>query len=54
MPFISNLQVEGNKMIIEVNADRDIRPNISQAITRSGDIIISMNIRTRRLEDMLG
>jgi len=51
LPFISNLQVDGNKMIIEVNADRDIRPDISQAITKSGGIIVSMNMKMRSLEE---
>lgn len=51
LPFISNLQVDGNKFLIEVNANEDVRPLISQAITKAGGIIISMNMRMRSLEE---
>ncbi|MEM3479974.1 MAG: ABC transporter ATP-binding protein, partial [Candidatus Bathyarchaeia archaeon] len=33
LPFISRVKVEGNKIVVEVNADEDIRPKLSRAIT---------------------
>lgn len=51
LPFISRVKVEGNKIVVEVNADEDIRPKLSRAITEAGGTIIYMNTRIMSLEE---
>lgn len=51
LSFISNIQVNGNRIIIETNSNEDVRPQISRAITEAGGTIIYMNMRMRSLEE---
>jgi len=51
LPFISSVLVEGNKLVIETNADEDVRAQISRAITEAGGTIIYMNMKMKSLEE---
>jgi len=51
LPFVSAVQVEGSRLIIESHVREDIRPKISRAITEAGGTIIYMNMRMKRLEE---
>jgi len=51
LPFISSVLVEGNKLVIETNADEDVRAQISRAITEAGGTIIYMSMRMKSLEE---
>ncbi|MBS7639538.1 ABC transporter ATP-binding protein [Candidatus Bathyarchaeota archaeon] len=51
LPFVSNIHVEGSRVIIETNANGDVRPQISRAIIEAGGTIIYMNLRMRSLEE---
>jgi ABC-2 type transport system ATP-binding protein len=51
LPFISSVLVEGNKLVIETNADEDVRAQISRAITEAGGTIIYMSMKMKSLEE---
>jgi ABC-2 type transport system ATP-binding protein len=51
LPFVSKVQRENKTLIIELETTDDVRPQISQAITKAGGIIIYMNIKKRGLEE---
>ncbi|MEM2214664.1 MAG: ABC transporter ATP-binding protein [Candidatus Nezhaarchaeales archaeon] len=51
-PFISNVEQEENKLTIELKTRDDVRPQISQEIIRSGGVIVSMNLKSRTLEEV--
>jgi ABC-2 type transport system ATP-binding protein len=52
LPFISQISVDGKKILIQTETKEDIRPIVSKAITDSGGIIISMNLKEQNLEDI--
>jgi ABC-2 type transport system ATP-binding protein len=51
LPFVSKIQCENKTLIIEFESNVDVRPQISQAITKAGGIIVYMNMRKRGLEE---
>jgi len=52
LPFISNLSQDGNKLIIELATRDDVRPQVSQEITKSGGVIVSMTLKGQTLEEV--
>jgi ABC-2 type transport system ATP-binding protein len=51
MPFVSSLSQDGNTMNIELKTRDDVRPQVSQEITNSGGVIISMSSKGQSLEE---
>ncbi len=51
LPFISKIQRENKTLIIKLETTDDVRPQISQAITKAGGIIVYMNMKRRGLEE---
>ena len=52
MPFVSNVSEDGNTLIIELKTRDDVRPQISQEITNSGGVIVSMSLKGPTLEEV--
>jgi len=52
LPFVSGISRENNKMIIQVNTRDDVRTQVSQAITKSNGVIVSMSLKEQSLEDV--
>jgi len=52
LPFVSNVSKDGNTLIIELKTRDDVRPQVSQEITRSGGVIVSMSLKGQSLEDV--
>lgn len=52
LPFVSNVHVDGSRVMIETNAEGDVRPQISRAIIEAEGTIIYMNMRMRSLEEV--
>jgi ABC-2 type transport system ATP-binding protein len=51
LPFASNVSQDGKTLIIELKTHDDVRPQISQEITKSGGVIISMSLKGQSLEE---
>jgi ABC-2 type transport system ATP-binding protein len=52
LPFVSNVSEDGNTLIIELKTRDDVRPQVSQEITNSGGVIISMSLKGPTLEEV--
>jgi ABC-2 type transport system ATP-binding protein len=52
LPFVSNVSEDGNTLMIELNTRDDVRSQISQEITNSGGIIVSMSLKGPTLEEV--
>jgi len=52
LPFVSQISVDGKKITIQTETKEDIRPQVSKTITKSGGIIVSMNLKEQSLEDV--
>jgi len=52
LPFVSNVSQDGNTLTIELNTRDDVRPQVSQEITSSGGVIVSMSLRGQSLEEV--
>jgi len=52
LPFVSNVSQDGNTMIIELKTRDDVRSQVSQEITKSGGVIISMGLKGQSLEEV--
>jgi len=52
LPFVSNVSEDGNTLIIELKTRDDVRPQISQEITNSGGVIVSMSLKGPTLEEV--
>ena len=52
LPFVSNLSQDGNTLIIELKTRDDVRPQVSQEITKSGGVIVSMSLKRQALEEV--
>jgi ABC-2 type transport system ATP-binding protein len=52
LPFISNVSQDGNKLIIELKTRDDVRSQVSQEITKSGGVIVSMSLKGQTLEEV--
>jgi len=51
LPFVSNVSQDGNTLIIELKTRDDVRPQVSQEITKSGGVIVSMSLKGQSLEE---
>ncbi len=52
LPFVSEVAKKGNTLTVEIKTRDDVRPQVSQAITKAGGVIISMNVEGQSLEDV--
>jgi ABC-2 type transport system ATP-binding protein len=52
LPFVSNVSKDGNMLIIELKTRDDVRPQVSQEITNSGGVIVSMSLKGQTLEEI--
>jgi ABC-2 type transport system ATP-binding protein len=52
LPFVSNVSEDGNTLIIELKTRDDVRPQVSQEITNSGGVIVSMSLKGPTLEEV--
>jgi ABC-2 type transport system ATP-binding protein len=52
LPFVSNVSRDGNILVIELTTRDDVRPQISQEITKSGGVIVSMSLKGQTLEEV--
>jgi len=52
LPFVSSVSKEDNKLVIQVEKQEDVRPQVSEAVTKSGGVIVTMNLKERNLEDV--
>jgi ABC-2 type transport system ATP-binding protein len=52
LPFVSNVSEDGNTLLIELRTRDDVRPQISQEITNSGGVIVSMSLKGPTLEEV--
>ncbi|MGB9134671.1 MAG: DUF4162 domain-containing protein, partial [Candidatus Bathyarchaeia archaeon] len=52
LPFVSDVTEDGNGMVIETKTSDDMRPMVSQAVTKAGGVIISMKTEGQSLEDV--
>lgn len=52
VPFVSSISKEDNKLVIQVETQEDVRPQVSGAVTKSGGVIVTMNLKERNLEDV--
>jgi len=52
LPFVSNAAQDGNTLIIELKTRDDVRPQVSQEITKSGGVIVSMSLKGQTLEEV--
>jgi ABC-2 type transport system ATP-binding protein len=52
LPFVSNVSQDGNTLIIELKTRDDVRPQVSQEITKSGGVIVSMSLKGQSLEEV--
>ncbi len=52
LPFVAGLAQSGNTMTIELKTRDDVRPQVSQEITKAGGVIVSMSLKGQSLEDV--
>jgi ABC-2 type transport system ATP-binding protein len=52
LPFVSNVSKDGNTLIIELKTRDDVRSQVSQEITNSGGVIVSMSLKGPTLEEV--
>ncbi len=52
LSFIIDVKTEGNKINVALQTDEDVRPQVSETITKSGGTIVSMNMVGQSLEDV--
>jgi ABC-2 type transport system ATP-binding protein len=52
LPFVSNIEQGGKMLVIELKTHDDVRPQISQEITKAGGVIVSMSLKGRTLEEV--
>ncbi|MEM2081449.1 MAG: ABC transporter ATP-binding protein [Candidatus Bathyarchaeia archaeon] len=50
LPFVADITQNGNFLSIDLTTHDDARPQVSQAITKAGGIIVSMNLQRQNLE----
>jgi type IV secretory pathway TrbF-like protein len=50
LPFVAEVAQSGNTLSIELKTRDDVRPQVSQAITKARGVIISMNLQKQSLE----
>jgi ABC-2 type transport system ATP-binding protein len=52
LPFVSNVTKTENALTIELSTGDDVRPQISQEVTKRGGVIVSMSMKGHNLEDV--
>jgi ABC-2 type transport system ATP-binding protein len=52
LSFVANVSHSGNTLSIELKTRDDVRPQVSQEITKSGGVIVSMSLKGQTLEDV--
>jgi len=52
LPFVSNVSQDGNTLTIELKTRDDVRAQVSQEITNSGGVIVSMSLKGQTLEEV--
>jgi ABC-2 type transport system ATP-binding protein len=52
LSFVSNVSQSGNTLSIELKTRDDVRPQVSQEITKAGGIIVSMSLKGQSLEEV--
>jgi ABC-2 type transport system ATP-binding protein len=52
LPFVSNASQDGNMLNVELKTRDDVRAQVSQEITKSGGVIISMSLKGKNLEEV--
>ena len=52
LPFVTDIAVEGNRLILTIGTDEDVRSQISKIINGSGGTIVSMSQTGKSLEDV--
>jgi len=52
LPFVSSVAHDGNTLTIELKTRDDVRPQVSQEITKSGGVIVSMSLKGQTLEEV--
>jgi ABC-2 type transport system ATP-binding protein len=52
LPFVSNVSEDGNTLMIELKTRDDVRLQVSQEITNSGGVIVSMSLKGPTLEEV--
>ncbi len=52
LSFVSDVSQDGNTLIIELKTRDDVRPQVSQDITKSGGVIVSMSLKKQALEEV--
>jgi len=50
LPFVADVTQNDNALSIDLKTLDDVRPQVSQAITQAGGIIVSMNLQRQNLE----
>lgn len=50
LPFVSDITQKDNFLSIDLTTHDDVRPQVSQAITKAGGIIVSMSLQRQNLE----
>ena len=52
LPFVSGVSQSGSTLSVELKTRDDVRPQLSQEITKLGGIIVSMSLKGKSLEDV--
>jgi len=52
LPFVTDVKTEGNKLNITLETRDEVRPQVSETVTKSGGTIVSMNLIGQSLEDV--
>jgi ABC-2 type transport system ATP-binding protein len=52
LPFVTSVSQSGNTLSIELKTRDDVRPQLSQEITKLGGTIVSMSLKGKSLEDV--
>jgi len=50
LPFVAGVAQSGNTLSIDLKTRDDVRPQVSQEITKAGGVIVSMNLQRQSLE----
>jgi ABC-2 type transport system ATP-binding protein len=52
LPFVAEVAQSGNTLSIDLKTHDDVRPQVSQEITKVGGVIVSMNLQRQSLENV--
>lgn len=51
LPFVADVAQSGDTLSIDLKTREDVRPQVSQTITKAGGVIVSMSLQRQTLED---